>query len=291
MKRNIIASLMAVVAIGSFGAACGDDSSDDTDEQTDETPDDTDETPDDTDADADMTPDMPGPDVYTQIEFLGRPAIAEALLLTNDFLAGYNATAPSFAGVPPATLDMVVAEVKTVLQAVYHGVCLVNGVAGLTAETGFKPGGVQCARVGVDIFSDGATAQVLRADQVTAAGMYADKIFGQFIPDVLRIDTVGDSGYLTLCGDAASTPLLCGGRRLTDDTIDITYDYLLAGAQVSLTNPPTTGLGGQLRALVSDGVAFSAASSPNSLQAADPANFAQGHPAVTTTFPYSAPPQ
>lgn len=286
MKRNIIASLMAVVAIGSFGAACGDDSS--SDETTDETPDDTDETPDDTDAD--MTPDSPDAVTYRQVEHLARPGIAEALLLSNDFLAGYNATAPSFAGVPEDTLNAVVAEVKTVLQAVYHGVCLINGLAGLTAETGFKPGGVQCARVGLDLFSDGATAEALRADQVTAAQTYADKMFSQFVPDVLRIDTAAPSGYLTLCGDASSTPLLCGGRNLTEDTIDITYDYLLAGAQVSLTNPPTTGLGGQLRALVSDGVAYSAASSPNSLQAADATNTAQGHPAVSATFPYSAPP-
>ena len=40
------------------------------------------------------------PQSFKQVEHLARPGIAEALLLSNGFLAGYNATAPTFAGVP-----------------------------------------------------------------------------------------------------------------------------------------------------------------------------------------------
>ena len=58
----------------------------------------------------DGTPPTP---VFRQIEHLARPGINEALLLTDGFLEGYNATAPSFTGVPQATLDMVIAEAKT----------------------------------------------------------------------------------------------------------------------------------------------------------------------------------
>jgi hypothetical protein len=91
---------------------------------------------------------------FVQIEQLARPGIAEALLLSNGFLAGYNATAPSFTGVPAGTLGMVVDEAKTVLKAIYLGTCLVNGAAGLTADNGAKPSGVPCVAVGGAIFTE-----------------------------------------------------------------------------------------------------------------------------------------
>lgn len=208
---------------------------------------------------------------FKQIEQLARPGIAEALLISDGFLAGYNATAPTFAGVDPTTLGAVVGEAKTVLKALYLGVCLVDGLANLTPSTGLKPAGMQCVEVGTGLFSDtGAT--VLKPTVVAAAQAYADQVFDQFEPDVMRTDTSVTSGYLTLCGTAATKPLLCGGRLLTDDVIDITYDYLLAGAAIDGTSPP------QFQALVQDGVSFAGN------------NDDQGHPAVSATFPYSAPP-
>ena len=210
---------------------------------------------------------------YKQIEHLGRPGIAEALLLTNGYLAGYNATAPTFTGVPAATLDLVVGEAKTVLKAIYYGTCLINGAAGLTAGangTGLKPAQVPCAAVGGAIFTEGTLGGVtLTADIKTAAQTYADKVFSQFEADVMRIDTAVASGYLTLCDATAPAgkPLLCGGRVLTDDVIDITYTYLLSGA-----------LPGAPSFLIQDGVSFAGSNSN------------QGHPAVSATFPYSAPP-
>jgi hypothetical protein len=250
------------------------------------------------DDDSGGTPDAPpagDPDgaapatTWRQLEHLARPGIAEALLLSNDFLAGYNGTAPTFTGVPAETLGAVVGEAKTVLKAIYLGVCLVNGGAGLTAATGLKPAGMTCAEVGGGLFSDGA-GTILEPAVVTAAQAYADAVFDQFEPDVMRIDTAADSGYLTLCDGPTTKPLLCGGRTLTDDTIDITYDYLLAGAAIHLAADPPA----QLRALVSDGVQYDdgGAGSQNSgnVTPPDPANPGQFHPPVLAGFPYSAPP-
>ncbi len=228
----------------------------------------------------------PGPITYVQIEQLARPGIAEALLLSNGFLAGYNATAPTFTGVPAATLGDVIAEAKTVLKAIYLGTCLVNGIAGLNAQNGAKPGGLECAAVGGNVFTNGnaLTGDTLTQAAKDGAQAYADRVFSQFIPDVMRIDTTIDSAYFSgpaLCnGAAANSPLLCGGRKLEDDVIDITYFYLLAGAAVP------TGLAGsqagqaQATALISDGVSYAgAANNPN-----------QGHPPTSSSFPYSAPP-
>lgn len=228
----------------------------------------------------------PQPVTYVQIEQLARPGIAEALLLSNGYLAGYNATAPTFAGVPAATLGEVVAEAKTVLKAIYLGTCLINGIAQLDAQSGAKPGGLECAAVGGSIFTNN---NALTGDTLTPAAMngaqaYADRVFSQFIPDVMRIDTAIDSVYFSgpaLCnGAAANSPLLCGGRKLEDDVIDITYFYLLAGAAVPTGLAGSPGGVAQAVALTTDGVSYAgAANNPN-----------QGHPATSTTFPYSAPP-
>jgi hypothetical protein len=227
---------------------------------------------------------------FHQVEQLARPAINEALLITTAYLDGYNATAPTFAGVPPDTLPAVVGEAKTVLKALYLGGCLLDGlIPGVTATNGVHPAGMTCVATGTALFlADGVT---LTTTAATAAQTYADKVFAQFIPDVLRIDTAGPSNYLTLCGGTG--PLLCGGRGLADDVVDITYNYLLNGADNYL-NPAqnTTALGKQLIALTSDGVVYSktAAKNVDSLSAPDPTNAQQGHPDFLATFPYSAPP-
>jgi hypothetical protein len=109
----------------------------------------------------------------------------------------------------------------------------------------------------------------------------------------MRIDTKFTSAYESPCGSLDAVPLLCGGRRLDDDTIDITYDYLLNGV-ATVTDPP---LYNQLSALVSDGVNFSTTSAAENGRgtripfAETAANPQQGHPAVSDEFPYSAPPR
>ncbi len=239
----------------------------------------------------DAAPGDPDP-VYRQVEHLARPAINEALLINEAFNAGYNATAPSFAGVPTATLNAVIAEAKGVLKALYLGGCLLNGLVGATADTGVKPAAIKCHAVGAAIWlADGVT---LTDASKNAAQDYADKVFPQFIPDVMRVDTSVPSNYLTPCGTLDSTPLLCGGRFLNDDVVDITYNYLLNGAANYLTPGDGGAVDQQIIALTSDGVAFSSdpspAKNPATLSVADPTNAQQGHPDVTPGFPYSAKP-
>jgi hypothetical protein len=239
----------------------------------------------------------PDPVTYKQIEHLGRPGIAEALLLTNGFLDGYNSTAPLFTGVPDATLQMVVGEAKTVLHAAYYGVCLLNGVVGtagtpaLTPATGFKPGGVECPAIGTAIFVENSLAgTTITPAMKTAADAYADAVFGLFEPDVMRIDTSGASEYFTLCGTGAMQGL-CGGRLLTDDVIDETYNFLFTGGVV------TGNTADQFHALVSDGVTYrstnGAGDNPGSTSIPDPSNphqFRSGPHLVSATFPYSGAP-
>jgi hypothetical protein len=232
-----------------------------------------------------------GPDevVYKQVEHLARPGINEALLFTNDFNAGYNATAPSFAGADAAAVTAITGEAKTVLKALYLGACLLNGALGQTPQSGVKPAGIPCHAVGPAIWTENSlTGVTLTSESQTAAQAYADKVFAQFIPDVMRIDTSGPSGYLTLCSDAATTkPLLCGGRLLNDDVIDITYNYLLAGAAIP------KGSYNQFNALVSDGVNFSSddtKNSGNAISSMGITNPNQYHPDISAAFPYSAPP-
>lgn len=260
-------SALALFATLSLTAACGGD--------------DDPNTPDAPTVDPD-----PQPRVYRQVEHLARPGINEALLITDAFLQGYNATAPSFAGVDQATLGMVAGEAKTVLKALYLGACLLNGALNLTPAQGVKPAGITCHAVGPAIWEGGQlNGTVLTAASKAAAQTYADAVFGLFIPDVMRVDTtLAKSNYLNLCG-AGGAQGLCGGRFLNDDTIDVTYNFLLAGAAID------KGAFNQFRALVTDGVNFSLDDSQNSSNFVLPVpNPQQGHPNVSQAFPYSAPP-
>jgi hypothetical protein len=240
------------------------------------------------------TPDsmQPNPDkVYRQIEHLARPGINEALLISDAFLEGYNATAPSFKGVDQATLTAVSEEAKTVLKALYLGACLLNGVLQQTPDSGVKPAGMKCHAVGAAIWEGGqVTGTVLTQASKTAAENYANFVFGQFIPDVMRVDTniptADENHYLTVCSPTfAGKQALCGGRFLNDDAIDVTYNFLLAGAGIA------KGPFDQFTALVTDGVNFSLNDNENFNNFVLPvANPQQGHPNVSKTFPYSAPP-
>lgn len=263
--------LIALLALVPLAAACGDDDGGNNNPKVDAA----------VEIDASTTP--PGT-VWKQVEHLARPGINEALLISEGFLGGYNATAPSFTGVPAATLGQVVGEAKTVLKAVYLGSCLLNGALGLSAAAGVKPAGITCHAVGPAVWTENAlTGVTLTAASQTAAQAYADKVFGQFEPDVMRIDTSAPSGYLVLCGDANSTPLLCGGRNLNDDVIDVTYNYLINGAGTP------KGAYNQVNALTSDGVNFSDVDANNAYNVITPVpNPQQYHPNVSQSFPYSA---
>jgi len=228
---------------------------------------------------------MPGK-TFKQVEELARPGINEALLFTEAFNSGFNAAGPSFAGVDAATLGAVVGEAKTVLKALYLGVCLLDGTVTNDPAQGLKPGGMQCPAVGGGIFVENSLAGVtLTQAAKDAAQAYADTIFGQFVPDVMRVDTSVTSHYLTPCG--AGPQLLCGGRFLNDDVIDVTYNYLISGLAIGPGNFD------QLHALVTDGAVFDNANPANNSESfinGDPNNKSQGHPNVSQGFPYSANP-
>lgn len=86
----------------------------------------------------------------------------------------------------------------------------------------------------------------------------ADTLIGAFLPDVMRIDTTGPSGYANDL-NAKGSPVR--GRLLEDDVIDITLSVLTDGA------------------VTSDNVSYEGV----------PGNPAQGHQPLDENFPYLAP--
>jgi hypothetical protein len=86
----------------------------------------------------------------------------------------------------------------------------------------------------------------------------ADALIQAFLPDVMRIDTTGPSGYANAL-NAKGSPIR--GRLLLDDVIDITLSVLTEGA------------------ITSDNVSYEGT----------PGNPAQGHNPLVESFPYLAP--
>jgi Domain of unknown function (DUF4331) len=86
----------------------------------------------------------------------------------------------------------------------------------------------------------------------------ADALLQAFLPDVMRIDTTGPSGYANAL-NAKGSPI--AGRLLADDVVDITLAVLTNGA------------------ITSDNVSYSGT----------PGNPAQGHDSLELSFPYLAP--
>ncbi|PZV07876.1 MAG: DUF4331 domain-containing protein [Leptolyngbya sp.] len=86
----------------------------------------------------------------------------------------------------------------------------------------------------------------------------ADALIQAFLPDVMRIDTTGPSGYANAL-NVKGSPIR--GRLLLDDVIDITLSVLTEGA------------------ITSDNVSYEGT----------PGNPAQGHNPLVESFPYLAP--
>ena len=83
-------------------------------------------------------------------------------------------------------------------------------------------------------------------------------LIGAFVPDVMRIDTTGPSGFANAL-NTLGAPVR--GRMLKDDVIDIALSVLTNGA------------------VTTDNVSYDGV----------PGNPAQGHSPLATTFPYLAP--
>ena len=166
-------------------------------------------------------------DGFIQVERLGRPAINEGLIITNDYLNAFNS-------IPP-------------------GADLSDAAAPVRAEA-LK------------------TLDVVTA--LIAGGPTSAQVAAQFLPDVMRIDTAvanpsvgpgtidANVGYISCVNATGAGPLLCGGRKLEDDVMDITLNYIASGIP---TQPYT----------ISDTISYATST----------------HAALPTVFPYLAPPR
>jgi hypothetical protein len=126
---------------------------------------------------------------WMQIERLGRPAVNEGLVLTNDYLNTLNAVGPDFE------------------NAVLTG----DKAAGEAAAPIIKEVSAVLGALGNDEKRTGV-------------------LLGAFLPDVMRIDTTGPSGYANALNKLGS-PIR--GRMIKDDVIDITLSVLSNGAVTS----------------------------------------------------------
>jgi hypothetical protein len=144
---------------------------------------------------------------YNQVERLGRPAINEGLITSNNLLNIFNSVPPT-ADLSPAAGPIGAEAVRT-LKALGNN------------------------------------------DDRTKA------LLGAFLPDVMRIDTTGASGYANALNSKLS-PIR--GRMLKDDVIDITVNLLTNGA------------------IKGDNVSYDGPGD----------NAAQGHKALDPNFPYLA---
>lgn len=131
---------------------------------------------------------------YRQIERLGRPAINEGLVITNDYLNAYNSIGPKLDLSPAAA--PVVAEAGVVLTKVH----------------------------------DYAVSQGLPAPAVSdvVAGFLPDVMRIDTRNNVAVGSWAYNSDFVIVSGTSAGA-MLTGGRKLEDDVIDITLSYLIAG--------------------------------------------------------------
>lgn len=132
---------------------------------------------------------------FQQIERLGRPAVNEGLVISNDNLNAFNS-------IPP-TLDL--ATSNSAVLAV-----------------------LQEASASLDLFD------IIDGNDDHADGFDSPVVKG-FLPDVMRINTAANipPGTAAYNGDFVindqGAAMLTGGRKIEDDIVDITLSYLVAG--------------------------------------------------------------
>ena len=141
----------------------------------------------------------PAASELTQVEFLARPGIAEALLFDNSLLATYNAVGPNF---------------------------VANALADPASPEGQAAG---------PVLSQASTVLDILTGLDPANGVTTAQAVGAFLPDVMRIDTslnvpVDQSAY-AFSLNAVGSPV--AGRKLTDDVVDITLTVLTGGVLTS----------------------------------------------------------
>ncbi len=134
-------------------------------------------------------------DGFVQIERLGRPAVNEGLIISNDKLLAFNS-------IPP-TLDLAT-DNPAVLAVLQEAATALGVVDALDGTAHFEAG-------------------------------FNSKVVAGFLPDVMRIDTTKNIPPGTAAYNGAfelvngTAPILTGGRKPEDDVVDITLSYLVAG--------------------------------------------------------------
>ena len=159
---------------------------------------------------------------YTQVERLARPAINEGLVISNANLNLWNTIAPS---------------------------------ADLTSAAVTEAGGV----LGIikSVYSSGAATSA---------------VVSGFLPDVMRIDTTkafagAEASWTAVTGKtayascvSATQSILCGGRKLNDNVMQITLSYLAAGNFTGIAYTPAGLTPSQApKALLTTGFPYEAA--------------------------------
>jgi hypothetical protein len=147
---------------------------------------------------------------FIQVERLAQPAINEGLLVTNDLLNTLNAVGP---------------EVEAALVEP-------NNCAGAFAAAN-------------PIIVEAANTLLAFGNSPTQALA----ICNAFLPDVMRVDVTGPSGYAAAFSTPGGRPVR--GRKITDDVIDITLSVIVPGSNQLLehdnvgydANPPINETG------------------------------------------------
>jgi hypothetical protein len=157
---------------------------------------------------------------YRQIERLGRPGVNEAFVLSNSNLAAFNSIAPTLDLSSDAAVVAVRTEVVAVLTAIKNygdanvatSAATVNNTAG-----GFLPDMIR-----INTANNFTPTSVSTTATNTFPGAYASDFAGTAptTPDVDRADPLR----------------LTGGRMITDDVIDVTYTYLIAGLAAQIVD-------------------------------------------------------
>lgn len=151
---------------------------------------------------------------FTQVERLARPAINEGLIRQStpelaQLLRTWNSVPPSVDLADVQAAAEIRSEAVTVLSAIQ-------------------------SQVQAALAYDNSPGKPVRdaGQQETRVGQIASV----FLPDVMRIDTTGPSGYAMGITDLAA-PRPFRGRRIDDDVIDITLAVLVPGGALDPLDP------------------------------------------------------
>lgn len=190
---------------------------------------------------------------FVQVERLARPAINEGLIRQDtperaQLLRTWNSVPPSVDLADIQAAADIRTEAVTVLSALQSQVQAALGYDN-TAGKPVRDSEQQATRIG--------------------------QIAGVFLPDVMRIDTTGPSGYAMGITDL-SAPRPFRGRRIDDDVIDITLAVLVPGGALDPLDPGQ----GFIDRVETDNVEYDDLDE----------NMARIHDPISNEFPYLAAP-